>query len=120
MPAKPATIIISRRPYAADDLCRNALRLAAALAATQTPVNVFLLGEGVYLALLDLKAPEESAYNLAQMLAELYEKSVRFRVCETCVQERGVALDELDPRIERASMVDLANWMNESCYVVRF
>jgi len=140
LPAKTATIIISAEPQ--QRLCAKALALAEALVSVGTPVNVFLLWGGVRLALRDsplrqaaarrqekagadlnrgdLSETERFPYNVPQLFDRLCDKGVRFRVSEACLKESNLPLDKLDPRVELASMVDLANWLNESSQALHF
>jgi len=140
LPAKTATIILSAEPESGP--CVDALALAEALLSIGMPVNVFLLEEGVYLALRDLPLRQRAArrqekaaanaslgdrseadefpYNVPQLFERLCDKGVRFRVSEACLKEYQFSLDRVDPRVELASMVDLANWINESSHVLRF
>ena len=49
---KQITLILTRSPYG-DEYAYNALRLATALIANGEKVNIFLLGDGVYIAKRD-------------------------------------------------------------------
>jgi sulfur relay (sulfurtransferase) complex TusBCD TusD component (DsrE family) len=137
---KTATIIISAEPR--KRRCAKALALAEALVSVGTPVNVFLLSGGVYLAVRDLppgQAPaskdQEAAAdpnldhlseaegfpdNVAEVFERLCHKGVRFRASEACLKESNLSRDRLDPHVELASLVDLANWLNESSQALHF
>ena len=71
------TIIIQDAPYGTEK-AYNALRYASALVAHQVAVNVFLLGDGVAVAMRNQKTPT-GYYNTANMLSELIAKGVKVK-----------------------------------------
>jgi uncharacterized protein involved in oxidation of intracellular sulfur len=114
------TIIINDAPYGAERAW-NALRLASACAseAVKLEVNVFLLGDAVYLAKKEQKPPD-GYYNLGKMLSDLIKTGVKVRACGTCSTTRGLSKEDLIEGVEMGSMIGLAKWTKESQAVLSF
>ncbi|TET54093.1 MAG: hypothetical protein E3J54_02835, partial [Actinobacteria bacterium] len=74
-------------PYKTDK-AYNALRTADVAAKNGTKVVVFLMGDSVYAARKNQKPPPDFP-NLENMVVDLIEKSVDFKLCTTCVNSRG-------------------------------
>lgn len=115
------TIILQSAPYG-DEKVYNGLRLSQALisATIRMKVNIFLIGDGVFLAKRGQKPPKEY-YNLEFMLKDLIKKGVLVVACRMCVSARGLSQSELIEGIRVGSTVgDLAKWVKESQKVVTF
>jgi sulfur relay (sulfurtransferase) complex TusBCD TusD component (DsrE family) len=112
------TIILTKAPYG-EESSWNALRLAHALCAKGINVNIFLLGDGVFLAKKGQTTPA-GYYNLENMLEDLIKKGVTVGVCGTCVKSRGLSEEELISGAKIGKMMDLADWIKESQHVLTF
>ena len=80
------TIVISEKPYI-NDTAWNALRLAQTALASGKRVNLFLLGDAVYISRKD-QSPSENRPNLESLVEELIAGGADVRVCTTCVNSR--------------------------------
>jgi len=80
------TVVISERPYINDNAW-NALRLAQTALDAGNQVNLFLLGDAVYIARKD-QSPEKNQPNLEEIVSELIADGADVRVCTTCVNAR--------------------------------
>ena len=115
------TIILQSAPYG-DEKVYNAFRLSQALVSVSVDmkVNVFLTGDGVFVAKSGQKPPREY-YNLEAMLRALISKGVKVVACRTCVAARGLSQDEFVEGVVVGSTVgDLAKWVKESQKVLAF
>ena len=115
------TIIIQSAPYG-DEKVYNAFRLSQALVAAMVnmKVNIFLTGDGVFVAKSGQKTPKEY-YNLEIMLRALIQKGVKVVACRTCVAARGLTQEELiDHVVVGTTVGDLAKWVKESQKVLTF
>ncbi|MFQ6123844.1 MAG: DsrE/DsrF/TusD sulfur relay family protein [Candidatus Heimdallarchaeota archaeon] len=84
------TIIINDAPYGIERPW-NALRLALTLtsAVIKSKINVFLLGDVVFIAKKG-QEPPEGYYNLEKMLTDLIRKDGNVRACGACLKARGL------------------------------
>ncbi|MFQ6123994.1 MAG: DsrE/DsrF/TusD sulfur relay family protein [Candidatus Heimdallarchaeota archaeon] len=116
----PITIIINDAPYGAERPW-NALRLALTLTSTtiKSKVNVFLLGDAVFLAKKGQRPPE-GYYNLEKMLTDLIRKDGNVRACGTCLRVRGLNQDDLVEGVKIGTMMELTKWTTESRGVLSF
>ena len=80
------TVVISEKPYL-NDTAWNALRLAQTALVSGNQVNVFLLGDAVYISRKNQK-PDENQPNLENLVQELIAGGADVRVCTTCVNSR--------------------------------
>ncbi|MDP1809676.1 MAG: DsrE family protein [Actinomycetota bacterium] len=80
-------IVLNELPYKTDK-AYNALRMAGVAADNGTKVVVFLMGDSIYVARKD-HSPPENFPNLEEMVIELMNKGVKFKLCTTCVNARG-------------------------------
>ncbi len=112
------TLIIQDPPYGTEKAW-NALRLAQALFALDTRVNVFLLGDAVGMAKAGQEVPA-GYYHLDKMLGQLIEKGAEVKACATCCRARGLKSEDLIKEVEIGGMSDLARWTKESKQVLTF
>ena len=115
------TIILQSAPYG-DEKVYNAFRLSQALvsASIDMKVNIFLTGDGVFVAKRGQKTPKEY-YNLEVMLRALLGKGVKVVACRMCVSARGLTQEELIEGVVVGTTVgDLAKWVKESQKVLSF
>lgn len=80
-------LILNEIPYKTDK-AYNALRLANTAAGRGVKVTVFLMNDAVYVARKN-QQPAEGLPNLEQMVGDLINKGVEFKLCSTCVNARG-------------------------------
>jgi len=114
---KIITIIINNSPYG-NEYAFNALRFTTALFANKVKVNVFLLGEGVYVAVKNQKPPK-GATNIEEMLKKFIIGNAEIKVCGLCARSRGI--DEiLIDGCTIGSMSQLGEWVAESDQTINF
>ena len=83
-------------------------------------VNIFLTGDGVFVAKSGQKTPREY-YNLEVMLRALLGKGVKVVACRTCAAARGLSQEELIEGVVVGTTVgDLARWVKESQKMLTF
>ena len=80
------TVVISERPYI-NDKAWNALRLAQTARAAGNQVNVFLLGDAVYIVRKG-QSPGSDQVDLEEIAVGLITGGADVRVCTTCVHAR--------------------------------
>lgn len=113
-----STIVINKAPYG-NELAWNALRLAQALLAKGIYVNIFLLGDGVFVAKKGQTTPH-GYYNLEQMLEDLAGRGAKIKACGTCAVARGLEEGTMINGVKISGIMDLAAWIKESQHVLTF
>ena len=102
-------MIINGPAYGAD-ATYNAVRLAGALAKRDdVTVQVFLMGDGVTVAMAGQKTPD-GYYKLDRMLAVVTRNGGQVGCCGTCMDARGLTDDMLIELADRSTMDELADW----------
>lgn len=102
-------MIINGPAYGAD-ATYNAVRLAGALAKREdATVQVFLMGDGVTVAMAGQKTPD-GYYKLDRMLSVVTRHGGQVGCCGTCMDARGLTEDMLVELAERSTMDELADW----------
>jgi uncharacterized protein involved in oxidation of intracellular sulfur len=96
----------------------NGLRLALGIA-QESPIGVFLLGDGVTCGFSGL-APAEVDYDPQTMLRSIAELGNPIVACGTCMQARGLTAESLIPGIERGTMVQLVDWCRTVPKILNF
>ncbi len=114
---KIITLVLNKSPYG-DESAFNALRLASALIASDVRVNIFLLGDGVYVAKKN-QTPPKNATNIQEMVQTFIIGKAEIKVCGLCAKSRGIEKELLDG-CPISSMMDLANWITESDQTITF
>ncbi|MHA1301420.1 MAG: DsrE/DsrF/TusD sulfur relay family protein [Candidatus Helarchaeota archaeon] len=114
---KIITLILNRSPYG-DEYAYNALRFATALLVKNAKVNIFLLGDGVYIA-QNSQSPPKNATNIQEMLQKFLIGKVEIKVCGLCAKSRGIENNLLEG-CNISSMMDLAKWVTESDQTITF
>jgi uncharacterized protein involved in oxidation of intracellular sulfur len=100
-------MIINGAAYGAD-ATYNAVRLAAALAKRdEVTVRVFLMGDGVTVAMKNQKTPD-GYYRLDRMISIVPRNGGQVLCCGTCMDARGISEDMLTENAARSTMEDLA------------
>ena len=59
-------------------------------------------------------------YNLGQMLTDLIGTGIEIRVCITCIESRGLRIEDLIDGVAIGKMLDLAHWVEEVSKVLTF
>lgn len=100
-------MIINGPAYGADSTY-NAVRLAAALAQREdVTMHVFLMGDGVTVAMRNQKTPD-GYYKLDRMLSVVPRNGGEILCCGTCMDARGISEDMLLADAHRSTMDALA------------
>jgi uncharacterized protein involved in oxidation of intracellular sulfur len=100
--------ILNDAPYGSEK-CYNALRLAHALlkADPDHEVTVFLMADAVVAARMGQKTPD-GYYNMERMLKRVVLGKNRVLLCGTCMDARGMTVDDMMKKAERSTMPELA------------
>jgi uncharacterized protein involved in oxidation of intracellular sulfur len=102
------TLLIINGPAYGMDSTFNAVRLAANLAKREGErVTVFLMGDGVTVAMNGQKTPD-GYYTLDRMLAPVL-RSGRVLCCGTCMDARGITAEMLVAGATRSTMDELGD-----------
>ena len=102
-------LILNDAPYGSERTY-NGARLAGALAKQEgNEVKVFLIGDAAAAAHNKQKVPS-GFYNLEVMLGAFVSHHGVIGVCGTCMDARGIAVDDLVAGAHRSSMDELAQW----------
>lgn len=109
--------IFNDSPYGSQR-AYNGLRLAVALA-KETPIRVFLMGDGVTLGLAGLM-PVEADYNPQEMLKAIAAGGHPILACRTCMEARGLMQTSLIAEVRRGTLDDLVQWTKEAAKVLSF
>lgn len=101
-------LMIVNGPAYGADATYNAVRLAAALAKREgVTVQVFLMGDGVTVAMRNQKTPD-GYYRLDRMISTVPRNGGRVLCCGTCMDARGIGEDMLIEDAHRSTMEELA------------
>lgn len=109
--------IFNDSPYGSQR-AYNGLRMAFAMA-RKAKVQVFLLGDGVTLALSGL-TPVHADYNPQDLLQGIADTKAEIAACGTCMEARGIAPEALIPVVKRGTLDQLVEWAEEAEKVVSF
>ncbi|AGK48581.1 MULTISPECIES: DsrE family protein [Burkholderia] len=101
-------LILNDAPYGTER-AYNGVRLAGALSRGGHEVRIFLVGDAVAAAHKGQKVPA-GFYNLEVMLGAVIRSGGAVGVCGTCMNARGLAVDDLVAGAHRSSMDELAEW----------
>ena len=100
-------MVVNGSAYGAD-ATYNAVRLAGALAKREcVTMQVFLIGDGVTVAIRNQKTPD-GYYRLDRMISAVPRNGGRVLCCGTCMDARGIAEDMLIEDAHRSTMDELA------------
>lgn len=100
-------IIINGSAYGLDSTY-NAVRLAGALARRDdVEPTVFLMGDGVTVAMGGQKTPD-GYYKLDRMLKAITQRGSEVLCCGTCMDARGITPEMLVAGARRSTMDELA------------
>lgn len=102
-------LILNDAPYGSER-AYNGARLAGALARQPgNEVRVFLIGDAASAAHRLQKVPT-GFYNLEVMLGSVVSHAGLIGVCGTCMDARGIGIDDLIPGSHRSTMDELTQW----------
>jgi uncharacterized protein involved in oxidation of intracellular sulfur len=104
----PKVLFILNDPPYGSERGYNGLRLAGALAKREAEVKVFLMGDAVSWAKRGQTAPQDS-YNTELMLGQVTHHGGAVGVCGTCMDARGIAVEELAEGTQRGTLEQLAD-----------
>jgi uncharacterized protein involved in oxidation of intracellular sulfur len=112
--------ILNGAPYG-DERSYNGLRLAGALAKRDAnEVRVYLMGDAAIAAKSGQKVPE-GYYNMQLMLAKVTRGTAGLvGVCGTCMDARGMKVEELMDGTKRGTLDELADWSSWADKVLVF
>jgi uncharacterized protein involved in oxidation of intracellular sulfur len=101
--------ILNDAPYGSERTY-NGARLAGALARHEgNEVRVFLIGDAVAAAHRQQKVPS-GFYNLEVMLGSVVSHSGVIGACGTCMDARGITVEDLMSGAHRSSLDELTEW----------
>lgn len=115
-----STLLILNDPPYGSERSYNALRLARSLLEKNAgQVRVFRIGDAAACAHGGQKVPQ-GYYNIADMLGMVLRREAQVAVCGSCMDARGIGVDELISGAERGSMDVLSTWALEADKVIVF
>ncbi|HQR99108.1 MULTISPECIES: DsrE family protein [unclassified Polaromonas] len=102
-------LILNDAPYGSERTY-NGARLAGALARQPgNEVRVFLIGDAASAAHRLQKVPT-GFYNLEVMLGSVVSHAGLIGVCGTCMDARGISVEDLLPGSHRSTLDELTQW----------
>jgi uncharacterized protein involved in oxidation of intracellular sulfur len=102
-------LILNDAPYGSERTY-NGARLAGSLAKQEgDAVRVFLIGDAASAAHRLQKVPA-GFYNLEVMLGSVVKHGGAIGVCGTCMDARGIGVDDLVVGSHRSSLDELTQW----------
>lgn len=102
-------LILNDAPYGSERTY-NGARLAGALAKQPgNEIRVFLMGDAASAAHRLQKVPT-GFYNLEVMLGSVVSHAGVIGVCGTCMDARGISVEDLIPGSHRSTMDELTQW----------
>lgn len=105
------TLFILNDPPYGTELSYNGLRLAGALARREDErVLVFLMGDAAACARAGQKTPD-GYYNIERMLKIVARKGGEIGVCGTCMDARGITVEQLVEGAGKSTLEALADWV---------
>jgi uncharacterized protein involved in oxidation of intracellular sulfur len=113
--------ILNDPPYGTERSF-NALRVARHVLKSgegQGTVRIFLMGDAASCAKAGQKVPQ-GYYNLGDMLGMVARAGAQIGVCGTCMDARGITLEELVESAHRSTMDELTAWTIEADKVLVF
>ena len=112
-------IILNDPPYGTER-SYNGLRLALQLAkADGVSLRLFLMADATSCAKRGQVTPD-GYYNLERMLRGLAKRGVPVAACGTCMDARGIQIEDVVDGVHRSTMDELAAWTVEADKVIVF
>ena len=116
---KKTLMILNDPPYGTER-SYNGMRLANAMAeGAGDAVKVFLMGDAVLCGKKGQQTPN-GYYNLERMLKAASRRGASIGACGTCLDARGIAVEELAEGVHRSSLDELASWTRAADKVIVF
>ena len=117
-PVAAVVFVVNDAPYASER-GRHALKLAQALRRRRVPVRLFLMGDAVAVAKLGQEsgAPER---NLETLLLQALAAGAEVRLCDSCLDRRGLTDDEIVNGVWRCGIDEFAAAVAGAGRVVTF
>lgn len=104
------TLIILNDPPYGTERSYNGLRIAFSLAKREgEQVRVFFMGDAAACAKRGQKTPT-GYYNLESMLKGIVGRGAGAGVCGSCMDARGITVEELADGAHRSNMDELTDW----------
>ena len=101
--------ILNDPPYGTER-SYNGFRHANVVAKTDgTEVRIFLMADAVSCAKRGQKTPD-GYYNLEKMLTVAGRRGASVGACGTCLDARGLPVEDLHDAVHRSSMEELSEW----------
>lgn len=114
------TLFILNDPPYGTERSYNGLRLAGALAKREgQEVKLFLIGDASACAKKGQKVPP-GFYNTELMLKNLTRNKSEVGVCGTCMDARGITIEELMEGAVRSTLEQLTDWTIWADKIVTF
>ncbi len=112
-------LILNDPPYGTER-SYNGVRLTNALSKVkENEVRLFLIGDAVLCGKRGQETPN-GFYNLERMLLVASRQGVSIGECGSCLDARGIGIQELAEGIHRSSMEELAQWTQWADKVIVF
>lgn len=111
-------LILNDPPYGTER-SYNGLRLARTLLKAGDEVRVFLVGDAASCAKSGQKVPS-GFYNIGDMLGMAIRAGAEVSVCGTCMDARGIAVEDLVEGVGRGTMDILTGWTQSADKVLVF
>ncbi len=104
------TLFILNDPPYGTERSYNGLRLAFSLAKREgESVRAFLIGDAAACAKRGQKTPN-GYYNIESMLKGLRSRGAEIGVCGSCMDARGIAVEDLAEGTRRSTLEELTDW----------
>ena len=111
--------ILNDGPYGTER-SYNGLRLAGSLAKNkEQEVKLFLIGDASVCAKKGQKVPQ-GYYNIEIMLKNLVRQNAEIGVCGTCMDARGIKVEELVDGAKHSTLEQLTDWTMWADKVITF
>lgn len=112
-------MILNDAPYGSER-SYNGLRLARTLLKTgEAEVKMFLVGDAAACAKRGQKMPQ-GYYNIGDMLGMVVRNGGEAGVCGSCLDARGIVVEEMIEGMSRSTMDQLAAWTQWADKVIVF
>jgi uncharacterized protein involved in oxidation of intracellular sulfur len=104
------TLFVLNDPPYGTERCYNGLRLAGSLGKREgQEVRVFLMGDAAACAKAGQSVPQ-GFYNLNRMLQVVAHNRGEIGVCGSCMDARGLRVEDLVEGTHRSSLDELTDW----------
>lgn len=111
-------LILNDPPYGSER-SYNGLRLARSLLKAGEQVRVFLIGDAAACAMAGQRVPP-GYYNLGDLLGMVVRAGGEVSVCGSCMDARGIAIEDLISGAGRGTIDVLTGWTRAADQVIAF